>query len=103
PTPAHPADGAAARTSMSAHVSQPDQLLTYPYPFYDLTPLIPLSAKARQVDARTAATIDVVILAAPNNAKSQEILDGFTSSPYARHFPLPGRFTAVLVYRPAAP
>jgi uncharacterized membrane protein len=98
-----PGDGVAAGTSIGAHVSQRDQLLMYPYPFYDLAAQIPLSAKARQVDAATAATIDVVILAAPQNAKSQEILDGFTSSPYARDFHLQGRFDDVLVYRRTGP
>ena len=90
-----------AGTTMGAHVSERDQLLMYPYPFYALTPQIPLSAKAREVDAATAATIDVVILAAPHNAKSQEILDGFTSSPYARDFRLEAKFADVLVYRRA--
>ena len=95
----HPGDGVVAGTSMGAHVSERDQLLMYPYPFYALQPLIPLSAKAKEVDAATAATIDVVILAAPRDAKSQALLDEFTSSPYARDFHLVGRFTDVLVYR----
>jgi uncharacterized membrane protein len=68
-----PDDGVVAGTSTGAHLAQRDQLLMYPYPFYALEPQIPLSARARRVDAATAATIDVVILAAPKAAASQEI------------------------------
>jgi uncharacterized membrane protein len=94
-----PGEGVVAGTSLGSHVSQRDQLLMYPYPFYALKPQLPLTPKARQVDAPTAATIDVVLLAAPREPAAQEILDGFTSSPYARDFYLQGRFADVLVYR----
>ncbi|HVW32621.1 MAG TPA: DUF2079 domain-containing protein [Acidimicrobiia bacterium] len=98
-----PGDGVAAGTSIGSHVAERDQLLMYPYPFYNLTPQLPLTAKAREVDAKTAATIDVVILTAPREAEGQQILDGFLSSPYARDFHLEGRFADVLVYRRAGP
>jgi len=94
-----PGDGVAAGTSMGSHVAERDQLLMYPYPFYNVKPQLPLTAKAREVDAATAATIDVVILAAPRDAQGRAMLDGFTSSPYARDFHLAGRFADVLVYR----
>jgi hypothetical protein len=71
----------------------------FPYPFYALTPQVPLTAKAQEVDAATAATIDVVVVAAPADANGQAVLDGFISSPYARDFHLEGRFGDVLVYR----
>jgi uncharacterized membrane protein len=95
----HPGDGVAAGSSLGAHLAHRDQLIMYPYPFYALDPQIPLSAKAREVDAATAATIDAVIIPAPRSAKAQAILDGFTTSPFARDFVLAGRFTDVLVYR----
>jgi hypothetical protein len=94
-----PGDGAAVGMSLGAHLAHRDQLLLYPYPFYYVKPLMPLTPKARRVDAETAATIDVVILAAPRDAQGQEILDAFTSSPYARDFRLQGRFADVLLYR----
>jgi len=74
----------------------------YPYPFYNLKPQLPLTAKAREVDAPTAATVDVVILAAPRDPGGQAmLLDAFLSSPYARDFGLEARFADVLLYRRA--
>jgi hypothetical protein len=94
-----PDEGVATGNSLGAHIAHRDQLLMYPFPFYDVEPQLPLTPKARRVDAATAATIDAVILAAPREPQAQKILDGFTSSPYARDFYLQARFADVLVYR----
>src|SRR5581483_11871723 len=94
-----PGDGVAAGPTLGAHLAHRDELLMSPFPFYAVKPQVPLTAKAQEVDAATAAGIDVVIVTAPDGPASQAILDGFTSSPYARAFRLEGRFGDVLVDR----
>ena len=96
-----PSDGVVAGTSMGPHLAERDLLIMYPYPFVDLEPRIPLSATARRVDSATAARIDVVLLMAPRDPKSQRILDDFAASPYAGDFRLQGQYGDIVVYRRA--
>src|SRR5581483_11297324 len=61
-----PGDGVAAGPTLGAHVAHRDELLMYPFPFYAVKPQVPLTAKAQEVDAATAAGIDVMIVTAPD-------------------------------------